>query len=182
MNLPANRFRPAVLPLALCGALPPLAQSPSQPQPAPQPATVAQLSAPSLPETVVTATRTEQPLTDVLADVTLIDEEEIQRSGAVNIVDLLQRQPGLELSRNGGPGTTSSLFLRGAENRFTAVYIDGIRVDTQSTGGAPWESIALGQVERIEIVRGPAAAVYGSDAVAGVIQIFTRKGEDTFTP
>ncbi len=182
MNLPANRFRPAVLPLALCCALPALAQSPSQPQPAPQPATVAQLSAPSLPETVVTATRTEQPLTDVLADVTLIDEEEIQRSGAVNIVDLLQRQPGLELSRNGGPGTTSSLFLRGAENRFTAVYIDGIRVDTQSTGGAPWEAMALGQIERVEIVRGPAAAVYGSDAIAGVVQIFTKKGEGPFMP
>ena len=186
MNLPANRFRPAVLPLALCCALPALAQSPSPSestsQPAPAAATVAQLSAPSLPETVVTATRSEQPLTDVLADVTLIDEEAIRQSGAVNIVDLLQRQPGLELSRNGGPGTTSSLFLRGAENRFTAVYIDGIRVDTQSTGGAPWEAMALGQIERIEIVRGPAAAVYGSDAIAGVVQIFTRKGEGPFTP
>ncbi len=184
MNLPANRFRPAVLPLALCCALPALAQSQPQPtpQPAPAAATVAQLSAPSLPETVVTATRSEQPLTDVLADVTLIDEEEIRQSGAVNIADLLQRQPGLELSRNGGPGTTSSLFMRGADNRFTAVYIDGIRVDTQSTGGAPWEAIALGQIERVEIVRGPAAAVYGSDAIAGVVQIFTKKGEGPFTP
>ena len=169
-------FRPAALPLALCCALPALAQQPADS------ATVAQLSAPSLPETVVTATRTAQPLTDVLADVTLIDDEAIRRSGAVNIADLLQRQPGLELSRSGGPGTTTSLFMRGAENRFTAVYIDGVRVDTQSTGGAPWEAIALGQVERIEIVRGPAAAVYGSDAIAGVVQIFTRKGEGPFTP
>ena len=170
------RFRPAVLPLALCCALPALAQS------ADAPLSVAQLSAPALPETVVTATRVAQPLTDVLADVTLLDETQIRRSGAVNIADLLARQPGLELSRNGGPGTATSLFLRGAESRFTAVYIDGIRVDTQSTGGAPWEAISLGQVERIEIVRGPAAAVYGSDAIAGVVQIFTRKGEGPFAP
>jgi vitamin B12 transporter len=172
------RFRPAALPLALCCALPAWAQAPASSEPT----AVAQLSAPSLPDTVVTATRVAQPLTDVLADVTLIDEAAIRVSGAVNIVDLLQRQPGLELSRNGGPGATSSLYLRGAENRFTAVYIDGVRVDTQSTGGAPWETIALGQVERIEIVRGPAAAVYGSDAIAGVVQIFTKKGDGPFSP
>ena len=146
------------------------------------PVRLAQAAAPALPTVVVTATRAEQPLTDVLADVTLIDEAEIRRSGAVSVSDLLQRQPGFELSRNGGPGTSTSLFLRGADNRFTAVYIDGVRVDTQTTGGAPWEAIALGQVERIEIVRGPAAAVYGSDAVAGVVQIFTKKGNGPFSP
>ena len=131
---------------------------------------------------VVTATRVEQPLTDVLADVTLIDRQQIKQSGAVNVTDLLARQPGLELARNGGPGTSSSIYIRGADTRFTAVYIDGVRVDSQSTGGAPWEAIALGQVDHIEIVRGPAAAVYGSDAVAGVVQIFTRKGEGAFAP
>ena len=176
MKNPVSRFRLATLPLALCCALPALAQTPAT-------ETVAQLSAPQLPETVVTAIRTVQPLTDVLADVTLLDEAQMQRSGAVNIADLLQRQPGLELARNGGPGTATSLFMRGGENRFTAVYIDGVRVDTQSgSGGAPWEAISLGQIERIEIVRGPAAAVYGSDAIAGVVQIFTKKGDGPFTP
>lgn len=139
-------------------------------------------TAPQLSEVLVTAARTAQPLTDVLADVTLIDRDQIAQSGAVTITDLLARQPGIELSRSGGPGTATGLFLRGAETRFTAVYIDGVRVDSQSTGGAPWEAIALGQVERIEIVRGPAAAVYGSDAVAGVVQIFTRQGEGPFAP
>ena len=143
--------------------------------------------APSLPPTVVTATRVEQPLTDVLADVTLIDEEQIRTSSAVNIADLLVRQPGLAMARNGGPGTATSMYIRGAENRFTAVYVNGVRVDGQATGGgdggAPWEAISLDQVERIEIVRGPAAAVYGSDAVAGVIQIFTKRGEGAaFSP
>ena len=158
------------------------AQTATDPAPADGAVTVAQLAAPSLPDTIVTANRVAQPLTDVLADVTLLDEQQIRESGAVTIADLLQRQPGLELSRNGGPGTTTSLFMRGAENRFTAVYIDGVRVDTQATGGAPWEAIALGQVERIEIVRGPAAAVYGSDAIAGVVQIFTKKGDGPFSP
>ncbi|MDO5288639.1 MAG: TonB-dependent receptor [Pseudomonadota bacterium] len=162
----------------LCASAPSLAQTAapvSAPASAPEPAA-------TLSDTVVTATRVAQPLTDVLADVTLIDEQQIRQSGAVTIADVLQRQPGLALSRNGGPGTATSVFLRGAETRFTAVYIDGVRVDTQSTGGAPWEAMALGQVERIEIVRGAAAAVYGSDAVAGVIQIFTKKGEGAFTP
>ena len=143
--------------------------------------------APSLPPTVVTATRVEQPLTDVLADVTLIDEEQIRNSGAVNIADLLVRQPGLSIVRNGGPGTSTSIYTRGADREFTAVYINGVRVDGQATGGgdggAQWEAISLDQVERIEIVRGPAAAVYGSDAVAGVIQIFTKRGEGAaFSP
>ena len=173
MTFRLQSFRPAALPLALACAFCAHAA---------QDTTVAQLAAPSLPDTVVTATRVAQPLTDVLADVTVLGDEQIRASGAVTIGDLLARQPGLELSRNGGPGTATSLHLRGAETRFTAVYIDGIRVDSQSTGGAPWESIALGQVERIEIVRGPAAAVYGSDAIAGVVQIFTRKGEGPFTP
>ena len=141
-----------------------------------------EVAAASLGETMVTATRAEQPLTDVVADVTVIGAREIQRSGAVTLTDLLARQPGFELVRNGGPGTTSSVYMRGAETRFTAVYIDGVRVDTQSTGGPPWEAIALGQIDRVEIVRGAAAAIYGSDAVAGVVQIFTRKGQGPFLP
>lgn len=136
-----------------------------------------QTETPSLPPTVVTATRVAQPLTDVLADVTLIDEEQIRNSGAVYIGDLLVRQPGLSMTRNGGPGQTTSVYIRGAGTEFTAVYINGVRVDDQAgSGGAPWVTIPLDQVERIEIVRGPAAAVYGSDAVAGVVQIFTKRG------
>ncbi|HOV18794.1 MAG TPA: TonB-dependent receptor plug domain-containing protein, partial [Ottowia sp.] len=179
MNPGFSFCRPAALPLALACAFSAAAGSAWAQTDA---TTVAQLGAVNLPDTVVTATRVAQPLTDVLADVTLIDRQHIDDSGAVNISDLLARQPGLELSRSGGPGTATGMFLRGAETRFTAVYIDGVRVDSQATGGAPWEAISLAQVERIEIVRGPAAAVYGSDAVAGVVQIFTRKGEGPFTP
>jgi len=72
--------------------------------------------------------------------------------------------------------------MRGADTRFTAVYIDGVRVDSQSTGGATWEAIPVSQIDHIEILRGPAAAIYGSDAIAGVIQVFTRQGEGAFAP
>jgi vitamin B12 transporter len=140
-------------------------------------------SAPStLNEIVVTANRTPQPLSDLVADVSVIDREQIERAGAVGVADLLARQPGIEITRNGGPTSTTSVFIRGAEQRFTAVYIDGVRVDSQSTGGAAWESIPLSQIERIEVLRGPAAAVYGSDAIGGVVQLFTKKGEGKPAP
>jgi vitamin B12 transporter len=137
----------------------------------------------SLNQVVVTATRSAQPLSDLIADVTVLGREEIERSGAASLPDILARVPGVEITRNGGPGTTTSVFIRGGENRYTAVFIDGVRIDAQNgSGGAIWEVIPLALVERIEVLRGPASAVYGSDAMSGVIQIFTRKGEGGFTP
>ncbi|WP_259372073.1 TonB-dependent receptor domain-containing protein [Caldimonas mangrovi] len=136
----------------------------------------------SLETIVVTATRVPQSVQEAVADVTVIDREAIERSGAAGIVDVLRRSPGLEFVRNGGPGGTTSLFVRGGDTRFAPVFVDGVRVDSQSTGGASWNAIPLAQIDRIEIVRGPAAAVYGSDAISGVVQIFTRKGEGPFSP
>ena len=143
---------------------------------------VAQAAPGSLTTTVVTANRTEQPISDLLADVSIVDRDTIERSGATGVADVLARLPGIEIVRNGGPGNSTSVYLRGAESRFTAVYIDGVRIDSQSTGGATWEQIPLSQIDRIEVLRGPAAAVYGSDAIGGVIQLFTRKGEAGFHP
>ena len=143
---------------------------------------LAQSTPAALTTTVVTASRTEQPISDLLADVSIVDRETIERSGATGVADVLARLPGIEIARNGGPGNATSVFLRGAESRFTAVYIDGVRIDSQSTGGASWEQIPLSQIDRIEVLRGPAAAVYGSDAIGGVIQLFTRKGEAGLRP
>ena len=126
---------------------------------------------------VVTATRSEVPLREVLADVTVIDRRDIERHQGVTVADLLGRVPGVQMARSGGPAGSTSVYVRGGETRFTAVLIDGVRVDTQTTGGVTWEAIPLSQIERIEVVRGPASAVYGSDAIGGVIQIFTRKGQ-----
>jgi vitamin B12 transporter len=136
----------------------------------------------TLERVVVTATRTPQVLSSVLADISVVDRDDIQRSGAFGVADLLARLPGIEFARNGGPGTTTSLFIRGSETRHTAVYIDGVRVDSQSTGGVVWEQIPLDQIERIEVLRGPAAAMYGSDAVAGVVQLFTKRGKGAPRP
>ena len=108
----------------------------------------------ALPEVVVSAmgvTGISQPLTDVLADFTLIDAEQIAASGPATLADVLSHQAGLEMVRNGGPGTSTSVFMRGAESRFTAVYVDGVRMDLQ-IGGAPWKALPLAQVERIEIM------------------------------
>jgi vitamin B12 transporter len=160
------RLPVALLPLALAAAFPLHAQT----------------VAPQLRETVITATRVPEALSDLVADVSVVDRATIERSGAGGVADVLARLPGVEVTRNGGPGNTTSVFLRGAESRFTAVYLDGVRIDSQSTGGVIWEQIPLSQIDRIEVLRGPAAAVYGSDAIGGVIQLFTKKGEGGFTP
>ena len=145
-------------------------------------AVAAQQESPTLGTVVVTANRTPQPLSTVLADISVVERDAIERSGALGVADLLARLPGIEFARSGGPGAATSVFIRGSETRHAAVYIDGVRVDSQSTGGAVWEQIPLEQIERIEVLRGPAAAVYGSDAVAGVVQLFTKRGEGAARP
>ena len=144
--------------------------------------TSSQNSGARLPDVFVSATRLAQPLAQAIADVSVIDRAEIERSGAAALGDVLARLPGFEINRNGGPASTTGVFLRGAETRFTAVYIDGVRVDSQSTGGASWDAIPLSQIDRIEVVRGAVGAVYGSDAIGGVVQIFTRKGQSGLHP
>jgi len=136
----------------------------------------------SLDPVIVAASRSPQRLSSVLADVSVVDRHAIERSGAVGVADLLAQLPGIEFARNGGPGTTTSVFIRGTETRHAAVYLDGVRIDSQSTGGATWEQLPLDQIDRIEVLRGPAAAVYGSDAVGGVVQLFTRRGEGSVRP
>ncbi|HIV71993.1 MAG TPA: TonB-dependent receptor [Candidatus Aquabacterium excrementipullorum] len=131
----------------------------------------------ALEPVVVTATRTPVAASQVLSDVTVYTRKDIERQGAGAVADLLRLAPGFEMGRSGGSFGTTSLFVRGADTRHTAVLIDGVRVDSQSTGGATWEALPLDQIERIEIVRGPDSVIYGSDAIGGVVQIFTRKGE-----
>lgn len=131
---------------------------------------------------VVTANRSPLIATEVLSDHVVISSEEIKRSGHASLADLLQRQRGIEITRNGGPGNTTSVFIRGAENKQNIVLIDGVRVGSSTTGGANWANIPLSQVDRIEIVYGPLSSMYGSDAIGGVVQIFTKQGEGSFTP
>ena len=129
-------------------------------------------------EVVVTATRSAQKLSDTIADITVISRQAIEASSHTSITELLATQPGIQTVTYGA----NSVFIRGAEARMTSVYIDGVRADSQDGnlrlgGGMPWELMPLEAIERIEILKGPASAVYGSDPMGGVIQIFTRQSK-----
>ena len=138
---------------------------------------VAAQVADALPPVAVTASRSSQPIADLLADVTVIGHDEIVRSGAQSLTEVLQRQPGVEITMNGGPGSTSGAFLRGANRGQTLVLVDGLRVGSSSAGATSLEAIPLDQIERVEILRGPASSLYGADAIGGVIQVFTRRAQ-----
>ncbi|MDR3324258.1 MAG: TonB-dependent receptor [Zoogloeaceae bacterium] len=125
---------------------------------------------------IVTATRQPTRASEILSDVTVIDREEIERSGQNTIADLLVHQPGIQTSSNGGPGTSTSFYVRGANSDQTKVLVDGIPINSLDGSGSPLRFIPLGNVERIEILRGPAATLYGADALGGVIHIITRRG------
>lgn len=130
-----------------------------------------------LPEVVVTANRTEQLLTDVLPHTTVLGRDAIERSQAVDLPALLAREAGFQFTQNGGRGMVSTLFLRGSASLQVLVLVDGVPLTKQDTTGAvSLEHIMLDQIERVEIVRGNVSAIYGSGAVGGVIQIFTRTG------
>lgn len=127
-----------------------------------------------LEETIVTATRTPVALDALDAPVIVITRQDIERSLANDVSEILQNQAGLEIARNGGPGQTTTLFTRGTESNHTVVLIDGVRVNPGTIGGAALQNIAPESLERIEIVKGPRSSLYGSDAIGGVVQLFTR--------
>ncbi len=125
---------------------------------------------------VVTATRQPQRTSELLSEVSVITREEIEAAGQSTLPQLLAQQPGVESASNGGPGSSSSLFIRGTNSEHTLILVDGMRVGSATLGTTSLSRIPLSQVERIEILRGPASALYGSDAIGGVIQIFTKQG------
>lgn len=122
----------------------------------------------------VTASRIERPLDESLASVTVISRADIEASQAPDLLDLLGRQVGVDIARTGGPGGGSAVFLRGGNSNHSLVLVDGIRVTSTGQGVFDFAHLPLEQIERIEIVRGPRAAFWGSDAIAGVIHVFTR--------
>lgn len=122
----------------------------------------------------VTASRVERPVGETLASVTVLTREDIEASQAPDLIDLLARQAGVDVARTGGPGSASTVFLRGGNAPHTLVLVDGVRVSSTGQGVFDFAHLPLEQIERIEIVRGPRAAIWGSDAIAGVIHVFTR--------
>lgn len=150
------------------------------------PALVTAQSAPTTPATldtiVVTPSRTPTPLNNIVGDVTVIDSTELRAAGQESLADVLSRQHGVQISTSGGPQTQTSLFLRGTNPQQTLVLIDGIRINSQTSGAVNWNAIDPASVERVEIVRGAASSLYGSDAIGGVINIITRKGTEEGPP
>ena len=128
-----------------------------------------------LSETVITANRTAEERKDSTAAVTVFTRADIDRLQPVNVADLLGRVPGVQIQPSGGRGSTTGVFIRGTKTAQTLVLIDGVRVGSASSGGASLQHLNLEQIERVEVLRGARSAVYGSDAIGGVIQIFTRR-------
>ena len=133
-------------------------------------------AATQLPPVVVTSTRTAQPLTEALPHTTVVTQEDIVNSQAPDLRTLLRNQAGVELTANGGMGSNTSIFMRGANSNQTLILIDGARVSSVSSGTAQLANILPDQIDHIEVVRGNVSALYGSDAIGGVVQIFTKSG------
>ncbi len=136
-------------------------------------------NAEALNPVIVTANRISEDAGRVSADVTVISRKQIEKSQARYVADLLRSQAGIHVASSGGPGKTTSVFLRGGNSGHVLVLIDGVRVGSVTTGSFDWSMLSTADIERIEIVRGPQSTLYGADAMSGVIQIFTRQGEDT---
>ena len=141
-------------------------------------ATVFATNADQLEKTViVTATRTPQTADAALASVTVITRKDIERQQARSVQDLLRGVPGASIANSGGAGKNTAVFMRGTESSHVLVMIDNIKVGSATSGTTAFENIPIDQIERIEIVRGPRSSLYGSEAIGGVIHIFTRKGD-----
>jgi vitamin B12 transporter len=130
---------------------------------------------PTLNTVVVTATRTERSAASTLAANTVITQQDIQRQQPHDVIELLKTVPGVDAIQRGGLGGESSVFMRGTNANHMLLLIDGQRVGSATLGSASLQYLDPNQIERIEIVRGPLSSLYGSDAIGGVVQIFTKK-------
>jgi vitamin B12 transporter len=128
-----------------------------------------------LEQVVVTAARTPQATDEVVLPIIVITGEEIRQRQVTDLGELLATVPGIDIGRNGGAGQGASLFIRGTESNHALILIDGVRINPGTIGGANFQHIDPNQVERIEILRGPRAALYGDQAMGGVINIITRR-------
>ena len=167
MKIRLINVRLAALPLALAAVFPSSAFAESS--------TTTSVVA-QLPDVVVSATRNLTRTDELVSDVVVINRAEIEKSSGRTLPELLARVPGVQFNSNGGLGQSSSIIIRGTEARHTLLLIDGVRYGSATLGTPIFDNIPVDMIERIEIVKGPASALYGSNAVGGVVQIFLRKG------
>jgi vitamin B12 transporter len=142
----------------------------------------AQPSTSTLAETVVTATRIDTRSDELVSEVRVIERTAIEASAGRTLPEILALEAGLQFAANGGPGQLSSVFIRGGDARHTILLIDGVRYGSATAGTPIWETLPLEAIERIEVVKGPASALYGADGAAGVVQVFTRKPQEGMRP
>lgn len=136
----------------------------------------------NLPDTMVTATRVDVAGDELAVGASVFTRQDIERLQVKTLPDLLKGSLGVDIAQTGGYGQVTSLFMRGAETDQVLVLIDGIKVGSATVGTTPFELLPIDQIERVEIIRGPHSGLYGSEAIGGVIQIFTRKGSRSETP
>ena len=136
----------------------------------------------NLPETIVTATRSEIARNELATATTIFTREDIDKLQVRTLPDLLKTAPGIDLVEQGGYGKNTSIFMRGTNSDHILVLIDGIKAGSVTLGTTAIQFIPIEQIERVEIIRGPQSSLYGSEAIGGVIQIFTRKGAQTDKP
>ena len=133
-------------------------------------------------KTITSAANIEQDLAEVLPSASVITRWEIEQSPAATVIDLIQSEPGIEIGRNGGPGTVSSIFMRGQASTNVALFIDGVKVQKDQYGSLAIIDIPTSNIDRIEILRGNMSALYGEGATGGAIHIFTRQDATQTTP
>lgn len=133
----------------------------------------------TLDPTVITATRTPQRASDMVAETTVLTRQDLQKSEARTLSELLATTAGIQFAANGGLGKASSIFVRGLEARHVLLLVDGVRVGSATLGTPSLDNLPLELIERVEIVRGPLTSLYGSGAMGAVVQIFTRRGAAT---
>jgi vitamin B12 transporter len=126
---------------------------------------------------VVTGARLAQPAADSPLDLRVIERAQIERAGVTGLAELLRQFGGVEISATGGAGQPSGLFLRGSNTSHVLLLVDGVRVNSATTGSNAFEHLALDQIERVEVLLGPASGLYGADAIGGVVQVFTRRAD-----
>ncbi|HUN11910.1 MAG TPA: TonB-dependent receptor plug domain-containing protein, partial [Rhabdaerophilum sp.] len=126
----------------------------------------------------ITANRSPTAIQRTGSAISVISGEEVAKTNQASMVNVLRNVPGLDVTETGGPGGTTSVRIRGANAGQTLVLIDGVRVNDPSSGSGEFDfaTIAPGLIDRVEVLRGPQSALYGSDAIGGVINIITKRG------
>ncbi|MBI4684247.1 MAG: TonB-dependent receptor [Nitrospirae bacterium] len=128
-------------------------------------------------EVIVTAAKIEEAVEETTSDVIVVRGEDIKKMNVEFVTDVFRKIPEINLVQNGGSGGNAGVFLRGADTKHSLVMIDGVKVKSTTTGSFDFSGINVDDIERIEIVKGSQSTLYGSEAMAGVINIITKKGE-----